>query len=44
MFLLRLLKHLIKTLLVVIAVVVAIPILGLAYGFLTTDSLDATRS
>ena len=42
MLLLRLLKRLIKTLLVVIAVVVAIPLLGLAYGFLTTDSLDTT--
>src|SRR5687767_6054121 len=42
MLLLRLLKRLIKTLLVVIAVVLAIPILGLAYGFLTTDSLDTT--
>jgi hypothetical protein len=42
MFLLRLLKRLFKTLLIILVVVLAIPLLGLAYGFLTTSSIDQT--
>ena len=42
MFLLRWLKRLIKTILWLIVIVILIPIVGLAYGFLTTSSLDKT--
>lgn len=40
MFLLRLLKRLARTILWIIVVVLLIPIVGLAYGFLTTGALD----
>ena len=40
MFVIRLLKRLVRWLLMLVAVIVAIPVLGLAYGFLTTDALD----
>ena len=42
MFLLRWLRRLIKTILRLIVLVVLIPVVGLAYGFLTTASLDKT--
>ncbi|MBW8907591.1 MAG: hypothetical protein JF620_00920 [Mesorhizobium sp.] len=42
MFLLRWLRRLIKTILRLIVLVVLIPVAGLAYGFLTTSSLDKT--
>lgn len=42
MFFLRWLKRLVKALVVVVVIVLAIPLSGLAYGFLTTNSLDAT--
>ena len=35
---LRWLKRVLKAFLLVVALVVAIPVLGLAYGFLTTDA------
>ncbi|MCV3206987.1 hypothetical protein OHD62_10065 [Mesorhizobium sp. YC-39] len=41
MFLLRWLKRIIKAILWLIVIVVLIPITGLAYGFLTTSSLDS---
>lgn len=40
MVLFRLLKRIIKTILWLIVIVILIPIVGLAYGFLTTPSLD----
>ena len=40
MFLVRLIKRLIKALVILVIIVVLIPIVGLAYGFLTTDALD----
>ncbi|PDQ21643.1 hypothetical protein CN311_08300 [Mesorhizobium sanjuanii] len=40
MFLLRLIKRIIKAILWLVVIVVLIPIVGLAYGFLTTSSLD----
>lgn len=40
MFLLRWIWRLVKALIVVVIVVAAIPLFGLAYGFLTTDALD----
>ncbi|MER9838004.1 hypothetical protein NKJ28_23945 [Mesorhizobium sp. M0145] len=42
MFLFRWLKRIIKAILWLVVIVVLIPIAGLAYGFLTTPSLDAT--
>ncbi|MER8477845.1 hypothetical protein [Mesorhizobium sp. M1163] len=42
MFLFRLLKRIIKAILWLVVIVVLIPIAGLAYGFLTTPSLDTT--
>lgn len=42
MFLLRWLRRLIKTILWLIVLVVLIPVVGLAYGFLTTPALDKT--
>ena len=42
MFLFRWLKRIIKTIVWLIIIVVLIPIAGLAYGFLTTPSLDKT--
>ena len=42
MFLLRWLIRLIKAVLIVVVLVLAIPIAGLAYGFWTTNALDAT--
>ena len=42
MFLLRWLRRLLKTILWLIVLVVLIPVVGLAYGFLTTSSLDKT--
>lgn len=42
MFLLRWLKRIIKTILWLVVIIVLIPIVGLAYGFLTTSSLDTT--
>ncbi|WP_434723690.1 hypothetical protein [Mesorhizobium sp. RIZ17] len=42
MFLLRWLRRLIKTILWLIVLVVLVPVLGLAYGFLTTPALDKT--
>ncbi|WP_404925201.1 hypothetical protein [Mesorhizobium sp. ORM16] len=42
MVLFRLLKRIIRTILWLIVIIVLIPIAGLAYGFLTTPSLDKT--
>ncbi|MER8884678.1 hypothetical protein [Mesorhizobium sp. M0816] len=42
MFLFRWLKRIIKAILWLVVIVVLIPIAGLAYGFLTTPSLDTT--
>jgi len=42
MFLLRLLKRLLKLVLYLIIIVILIPIVGLAYGWLTTEPLDTT--
>jgi hypothetical protein len=42
MFLIRLLKRLLKLVLYLIIIVILIPIVGLAYGWLTTEPLDAT--
>ncbi|MER9874828.1 hypothetical protein [Mesorhizobium sp. M0195] len=42
MFLFRWLKRIIKAILWLVVIVVLIPIAGLAYGFLTTRSLDTT--
>lgn len=42
MFLLRWLRRLIKTILWLVVIVVLIPVVGLAYGFLTTPALDKT--
>lgn len=39
MFVFRLLKRLLKLALVIVAIVIAIPIVGLLYGFATTDAL-----
>jgi hypothetical protein len=39
MFLLKLLRRLVKALIVLIVIVILIPIVGLAYGFLTTDGI-----
>ncbi len=40
MMVLRLLKRIVKAILWLVVIVVLIPVLGLAYGFLTTPSLD----
>ena len=40
MFLLRLLKRLVKAVVLVVVLILLIPVLGLAYGFLTTDAVD----
>jgi hypothetical protein len=42
MFLVRLIKRLIKALVILVVIVVLIPVVGLAYGFLTTDAIDTT--
>ncbi|MEO5755578.1 MAG: hypothetical protein ABIQ51_01860 [Mesorhizobium sp.] len=42
MFLFRWLRRIIKTILWLVVIVILIPIAGLAYGFLTTPSLDTT--
>ena len=42
MFLLRWLKRLVKAIVYLIVLILLIPLAGLAYGFLTTDALDAT--
>lgn len=42
MSVLRLLRRVLRWLVILVVVILAIPILGLAYGFLTTDALDTT--
>lgn len=42
MFVLRFLRRIVRWLVILVVIILAIPVLGLAYGFLTTDSLDAT--
>lgn len=42
MFLVRLLWRLIRWAIILVVMVIAIPIVGLAYGFLTTEALDST--
>jgi hypothetical protein len=42
MFVSRFLKRLIKALIYLVVIIVLIPIIGLGYGFLTTDAIDTT--
>lgn len=42
MFALRLLRRIARWLIVIVVIVLAIPVLGLAYGFLTTDAIEHT--
>jgi hypothetical protein len=42
MFLFRWLKRLVKTILWLVVIVILVPVVGLAYGFLTTSSIDKT--